>query len=392
MFRIVRSNAAAIILALLFFSCVTEKNIVPGPQIPEADLPPAPEAIPPSYLTLIAAGDNLYHDTMIRPPAGGVYDFTENYSEIRPFIEKADIAFINQETLLGGTEFGFSGYPRFNSPQELGAAVAGAGFDIINHATNHIMDKGEKAVFATMDYWDAVPGIRYLGIRRSEEAAREPVIVERNGIRIGFLSYTYGTNGLPVPKDKPWLVALINDGNMAEDMDALRPLCDFLIVSMHWGNEYEHEPAAAQKRAARLLAEHGADLILGHHPHVIQPAEYIQGPGGKTLCFYSLGNFLSGQIKNNTLLGALAYIRIKKEGGRAFIDQSGVIPVVTHYETGFTNFRVYPLSEYTDDLAKRHQSRRPENEISVSYFTALSEKIFPAEILKENPFTFKRPE
>jgi poly-gamma-glutamate synthesis protein (capsule biosynthesis protein) len=179
---------------------------------------------------------------------------------------------------------------------------------------------------------------------------------------------------------------------MAEDTDALRPLCDFLIVSMHWGIEYEHEPSGAQKKAAELLAEHGADLILGHHPHVIQPVEVIPHSGGQTLCFYSLGNFLSGQVKSNTLLGALAYVRIKKEGGRTFIDQHGIIPVVTHYETGFTNFRVYPFSEYTDDLARRHWSRQMGNEISVSYFNALLEKIFPSEILKENPFAIKRSE
>jgi poly-gamma-glutamate synthesis protein (capsule biosynthesis protein) len=240
-----------------------------------------------------------------------------------------------------------------------------------------------------MDYWDAFPGIRYLGIHHSEKAALEPVVIEKNGMRIGFLSYTYGTNGLAIPKDKPWLVDLINDKKMAADMDALRPLCDFLIVSMHWGNEYEHEPSAAQKKAALLLAEHGADLILGHHPHVIQPIERIPHSGGQALCFYSLGNFLSGQVKSNTLLGALAYVRIKKEDGLTFIDQSGIIPVVTHYETGFTNFRVYPLSGYSSDLAKRHWARQLGNEISISYFTDLSEKIFPAEILKENPFALK---
>jgi poly-gamma-glutamate synthesis protein (capsule biosynthesis protein) len=343
-----------------------------------------PEENPLYYLTLIAAGDNLYHDPMIRPPPPGKsYDFTANYSEIMPYIQGADLAFINQETVLGGAEFGFSGYPRFNSPRELGAAVAAAGFDVINHANNHVMDKGEMAVFATMDYWDTVPGIRYLGIHRSEEERRRPVIVERNNIRTGFLSYTYGTNGLPLPRGKPWLASLADEKTMAEEMNALRPLCDFLVVSMHWGNEYEHEPNGTQKKAARFLAEHGADLILGHHPHVIQPVEIIERSGGQTLCFYSLGNFLSAQIPSPRLLGALAYVRIKKENGVAAVDQSGIIPVVTHYEEGFINFRVYPLSEYSNDLAKRHRSA---NEISISYFTGLAKRIFPSEILTENPF------
>lgn len=384
---------------LFFFSCTLQKRITPGQELSFPAAGPAaesrPDTIPLYYLTLLAAGDNLYHDPMIRPPPPGEdWDFTGNYSEITPYIKEADIAFINQETLLGGAEFGLSGYPRFNSPQELGAALASAGFDIINHANNHVMDKGEKAVFATMDYWDTVPGVGYLGIRRSQEERQRPLIVERNNIRAGFLSYTYGTNGLPVPRDKPWLVALADEKTMAEEMDALRPLCDFLVVSVHWGNEYEHSPNAAQKKTALFLAGHGADLILGHHPHVIQPVETIPRPGGgQTLCYYSLGNFLSAQDRSPRLLGALAYVRVKKEGGNTLIDQSGIIPVVTHYDRGYTNFRVYPLSSYTDDLAQRHWLRQTGkgSEIGVSYFTNLAESIFPSGILTENPFTKKGP-
>ncbi|MDR1421062.1 MAG: CapA family protein [Treponema sp.] len=383
-----------LLAVLFFFSCTLQKRITPARELPHPAGDTAGESQPPAiplyYLTLVAAGDNLYHDPMMRPPPPGEdYDFTGNYSEIVPYIKDAGLAFINQETLLGGAEFGFSGYPRFNSPRELGAALVWAGFDIVNHANNHVMDKGEKAVFATMDYWDTVPGVRYLGIHRSEEERRRPVIVERNNIRVGFLSYTYGTNGLPVPAGKPWLVALADGKIMAEEMDALRPLCDFLVVSVHWGNEYEHSPNAAQRKTALFLAEHGADLILGHHPHVIQPVETIPKPGGgRTLCYYSLGNFLSAQDRSPRLLGALAYVRVKKEDGNTSIDNSGVIPVVTHYDTGYTNFRVYPLSDYTDDLAQRHWLRQngKGSDISVSYFTDLAEKIFPAEILAENPF------
>jgi poly-gamma-glutamate synthesis protein (capsule biosynthesis protein) len=347
-------------------------------------LPPKPD-----YLTLVAAGDNLYHDVMIRPPeAGQTFNFDSNYQEIKSLIEPADIAFINQETLLGGKEFGFSGYPRFNTPQELGQALVSAGFDIINHANNHIMDKGEKAVFTTMDYWETFPHVQYLGIYRTQELRNtKQVIIEKNNIKIGFLGYTYGTNGLPLPKDKPYLVSLIDTALMAKEIDALRPLCDYLIVSMHWGNEYEHQYNGTQEKLSKFLAEHMVDLVIGHHPHVIQPQVSLSRPDGSgMLCFYSLGNFISAQRMSPTLLGGLLYLKLKKFESAVSVEQAGVIPVVTHYEKNFTAFRVYPLYNYTEELAARHWGRQLGLEISLNYFTALAKKIFAEEIINNNPF------
>jgi poly-gamma-glutamate synthesis protein (capsule biosynthesis protein) len=383
-----RKTGFAILSSCLFlvwvFSCA--KQEAPEAPVPETPLPEAPAG--PDLLTIVAAGDNLYHDVMIRPPGGGVYDFGPFYSEIKAFIEPADIAFINQETLLAGEDFGFSGYPQFNTPQEAGRALAAAGFDVVSHATNHIMDKGERAVFATMDFWDSVPGVLYLGIRRSEEERKKPAIIEKNNIKTGFLAYTYGTNGIPVPGDKPWLVSLIDTEIMAGEIDALRPLCDFLVVSMHWGNEYEHEYNSRQKALAVFLAEHGVDLVIGHHPHVIQPFEYLPRPdGGTTLCFYSLGNFISAQTRGPTLLGGLLYVRLKKDASGLAVDRAGVIPTVTHYEGNFTGFKVYPLSAYTDELAAKHGKRQPEAELDAAYFTALARRVFNGGIIDYNPFS-----
>jgi poly-gamma-glutamate synthesis protein (capsule biosynthesis protein) len=355
-------------------------------EVGESGEPP-----PAAYLTLIAAGDNLYHNVMIRPPGPepAAYDFTGHYAEIKPLIEPADIAFINQETVLGGETYGFSGYPRFNTPREAGAALRAAGFDVVNHATNHIMDKGEGAVFATMAYWDSIPGIHYLGIYKSQaERDTKKNIIEKNGIKVGFLSYTYGTNGLAVPGDKPYLVSLINDAVMEKEIKALRPLCDFLVVSMHWGQEYQHTISREQERLSLFLAALDADLIIGHHPHVIQRYSYLERPGGgKTLCFYSLGNFLSAQESIATQLGALAYIRIKKTGVVLNIEEEGIIPTVNHYEKNYTGFRVYPLFLYTEELAKKHLLRLAGKEISVPWFTALAENIFAqGNVLLKNPF------
>ncbi|MDR0707021.1 MAG: CapA family protein [Treponema sp.] len=278
--------ALGICVFIFAFSCATQKPLgerpleeepAPIERLPDA-LPPVPDgeggaldATPappePDYLDIAAVGDNLYHDPMIalitkQDPV----DPSDFYSGIAPLIENADIAFVNQETVLAGKDFGYSGYPQFNTPQIVGDALIAAGFNVVNHATNHIMDKGEKAVFATMDFWDNHPEIACLGVYRSEEASGRPVIIEKNNITIGFLSYTYGTNGLPVPKSMPYLVPLINDQRIVKDLAALRPNCDPLIVSMHWGEEYRLQPTKEQERLAQLLADHKADVIIGHHP------------------------------------------------------------------------------------------------------------------------------
>jgi poly-gamma-glutamate synthesis protein (capsule biosynthesis protein) len=389
--------AAAGLAAAIFFAalCLASCNKSPGkaagsaedrPTIVEAAPEPPPE---PDYLTLIAAGDNLFHDVMIRPPpVNETYNFEPIYSAIRPLIEPADIAFINQETLLAGEEFGYSGYPLFNTPQELGTALAAAGFDVVNHATNHVMDKGENAVFKTMDFWDSLPAVRYLGIHRSPESRDRQVIIEKNNIRVGFLSYTMETNGIPVPKDKPYLVSLGNTERMAEEIGRLRPLCDFLVVSMHWGEEYRHKYNARQESLSKFLAEQRADLIIGHHPHVIQPYRSLSRPdGGETLCFYSLGNFVSAQRRGPTLLGGLMYVKVRKFESAVDIAEAGVIPVVTHYEQDFTGFRVYPLYEYTEELAEKHWGKQLDIEVDPASFNALAREIFDTGLIGYNPFS-----
>lgn len=358
------------------------------PEALEPGLPGVSQAPPAAdSLTLVAAGDNLFHNVMIRPsPKDGTYDFMSFYTPIRSLIAAADLGFINQETLLAGKEFGFSGYPLFNSPQELGVTLISLGFRVISHANNHVMDKGEKAVFATMDFWDMHPEVSYLGIHRSQSSRNRRIILEKNNIKLGFLAYTYGTNGLPVPPDKPYLVSLIDTAVMAKEIDALRPYCDFLIVSMHWGNEYDQNHNAQQERLSAFLAEHRVDLIIGHHPHVLQPVVSLpRNDGGKTLCVYSLGNFISAQEMNPTLLGGLLYLKLKKRQSQVSIEQAGIIPVITHYEQRYTNLRVYPLYDYTEALSKKHWNAA-RRELTLSYLTTLAQKILGDALIKSNPF------
>ena len=376
-----------ILLALSLISCASKAPVIETEREPEK---PREIATEPDYITIIAVGDNLYHNVMVESGEEG--DYEEAYLEIRSLVKKADFAIINQETLLAGKDFGFSGYPLFNTPQNLGRALANTGFNVVNHATNHIMDKGEKAVLATLDFWDTIPEVTILGIHRSKEQRAMPKLLSKNNITVGFLSYTYGTNGIRVPADKPYLVSLINTEIMSEEIDSLRPLCDFLVVLMHWGEEYRHDYSKSQENLASFLAEHLVDLVIGHHPHVIQPIEYIGRPDGKeTLCFYSLGNLISAQARNPTMLGAMAYIRIKKESAPgsvngAVITDAGAIPLVTHYEKDYLNFKVYPLYAYTEELAEKHRLNQVKKELTQDYMTGLTSKIFGDREIKQNPF------
>jgi poly-gamma-glutamate synthesis protein (capsule biosynthesis protein) len=370
------------LVSAVFFSCaetapITRTVSPPAPELP----PPVPPHAPSTSLELVAVGDNLIHiqiitSSRISREGTASYDFNPIYQYIKEDIAEADLAFINQETLFAGEKFGYSGYPQFNAPTELGQTLVDLGFDVVNHATNHIMDKGEAAVRATIDYWDDRPDIAYLGIHASPEAREQPNITEVNGIRLGFLAYTYGTNGLPVPRTAPYLVSLTDTAVMAQEIDALRPLCDYLVVSMHWGDEYDHKPTARQEELTLFLAEHNVDLVLGHHPHVLQEMRSVKRPDGNDmLVYFSLGNFVSAQNRLPTLLGGMAKVTLVKEGGENGAvrwSDASLVPLVTHYERGYTGFRVYRFENYTGELAARHGSGVMDLETLASIVTQIA--------------------
>ena len=382
---------------LFLFSCtgLPSSKKIPVPETEATKEPQAPLA-PPSradYLTIVAAGDNLIHEPIIRAGfVNGAYSFDYIYDRIRGYIRPADIAFINQETVLVNKELGYSGYPLFGSPMEIGTALVELGFDVINHATNHIMDKGEAGVLSSMDFWDAHKDIHYLGIHRSEEErAKKQVIINKNNFKVGFLSYTYGTNGIPLPKGKSWLVSLIDQGKMAADIKTLRPLCDYLIVSMHWGEEYKFNYSKEQERLAVFLADQQVDLVIGHHPHVIEPLVIMKRKdGGSMPVFYSLGNFLSAHVTSikDTLLGGIMYVKLKKTEETISIEEIGLVPIITHYDVSLSGFSIYPLQEYTEEMATRHWNRRRgDNNVTVGYFMKIAADMFGPNLILENPFT-----
>ena len=377
------------VCAGIFFTGCTE------PEVPEEKPVAAAEKAQTSTITIVAAGDNLIHDIIYnRARISGEedrFDFTASYAQVAPIIKSADIAFVNQETVMGGKQFGHSGYPVFNTPQDAGVGLKNAGFNVINHASNHVLDKGEKAAFATMDFWDS-QGVRYLGIFRTEEKRKtEHQIVEKNGIKVGFLSYTYGLNGFSLPKDKPWMVGIIDKDVMAGEIDKLRPHCDLLVVSMHWGNEFQHTVNNTQKELAAFMALHKVDVIIGHHPHVTCPIEVIPRPdGGKLVVYYSLGDLVSHTQSDwtpDTITGGLAFIRAKKtqttEGSACIVDTAMVIPTVCHYNYDRqTPFVVYPLWDYSDELATKHY----KSKMTVDYIRGVARQIFDIRVLEKDQY------
>ena len=281
-------------------------------------------------MTLLAVGDNLIHIEVVQSglKEDGSYNYDHLYDEIKDDIMAADIAVVNQETILGGRDLTYSGYPAFNSPTEIGDALINAGFDVVLHATNHTLDKGLQGVLNTLDYWDKHPEITVLGINRSGEDRNRIAIIEKNGIRIAMLNYTYGLNGYKIPEDRPYLVNLLDKDLMEADLKKARSEADFVVVFPHWGTEYSYEPSKSQKELVEFFYELGVDLVIGTHPHVLQPVELITSESGHNmLVYYSLGNFLSYQKEAARMLGGMAHVTITKDDTGTYISSASITPL-----------------------------------------------------------------
>ncbi len=312
-----------------------------------------------SSVTLLAVGDNLIHIEVVQSgkQADNTLNYDHLYSRLKEEITAADIAVVNQETILGGDDFSYSGYPNFNSPTEIGDALVEAGFDVVLQATNHTMDMGLKGVENTLSYWKTKPEIRVLGINETEEASNEITIVEKNGIKLAMLNYTYSLNGYSLPKDMPYLVNLLDKKKMAKDIAKAEETADFTIVFPHWGSEYIYKATTMQKDLTEFFYENGVDLVIGAHPHVIEPVEWIEtDTDHRMLVYYSLGNFMSYQKEAPRMLGAMAKVTINKDENGTYISNAAITPIVTHYENGPADFHygIYKLTEYTPALAKVH--------------------------------------
>jgi len=250
---------------------------------------------PPRTFTVVTTGDFLLHMPVQRKAlayGGGTYDFSPMLAEIAPVIATADLAFCHMETPLSPDDTDLSGYPMFNAPKEIADAAAAAGWDACSTASNHSLDRGAKGIAATLEQLDRV-GLGHVGTARSAQEAATPDLHNAAGVAVAHLNYTYGTNGIPVPADQPWLVNLIDLPRILADARAAKAAgAEIVIVEMHWGNEYQQLPTEEQRtQAAALLDSPDVDLVIGQHAHVVQAAE----KRGAEYVIYGTGNLLSNQ-------------------------------------------------------------------------------------------------
>ena len=326
-------------------------------------------------LSMVMVGDNLIHSSIYNEANRNAnydgYDFKPMITMIKDKVKGYDLAYYNQETILGGSELGLSDYPTFNSPYEAGDAMLDAGFNMVSLATNHTIDRGEKAVLNSCEYWNSKTDVLTAGSYCSEEDRNEVKVMEKNDITYTMLNYTYGTNGIAIPKGKDYLVNVWPmDYNadygvgyeafketVKEDVERVRDKVDVLIVAMHWGVEYTHTPTKYQKDAAEFLASLGVDIVIGTHPHVVQPVEWIDD----TIVFYSLGNFISAQEQSdnyNKMVGLMSSLDITKtvkgDDVDIKIDNINNELIYTRH-IGYRQFKVIPFSEMNSTYLSNYE-------------------------------------
>lgn len=332
-----------------------------------------PEEKPMIYTAnMIMVGDALIHSSVYedahRIANYNGYNFKPQISLIKEKVKDYDIAYYNQETILGGTSLGLSNYPRFNSPFEVGDAMIDAGFNLVSLATNHTADKGERGIINSREYWNKQNNVQAVGSYTSnkEKEEIESRILEVNHIKYAMLNYTYGTNGMPIshsylvnvwPTNTEKINNPVNDTKyqayketVKNDLNKLRDKVDVLMVAMHWGVEYTHTPTLYERDMAKFLADNGVDIIIGAHPHVIQPIEWIDD----TLVIYSLGNFISSQYQNQDscynyrcMVGLMTSLTITKKQTSNKIDikvDNINNELIYTYYSNWRNYKVIPFS------------------------------------------------
>ena len=342
-----------------------------------------PTPTPPPFeeydISLMAVGDNLMHMGLVNSgrQSDGTYNFDFLYEDIAPYLDKADISIINQETIMAGNDKGFSGFPYFNTPLEIADAIEKAGFYVVLQSSNHTIDQGVEGLLYAYNVWKQHPGVMMVGIHENTEELHDIPIMEIEGIRFAILNYTYGPNLGAVPSNVQGhmnILCATREGSKTGELDFTRldpaviddikradEMADIVIVCPHWGTEYVSTPSKYQTEWALQMTDAGADLIIGTHPHVPEPVEKITTSSGKScLCYYSLGNYISTGQNGQSMLEGMAWVVFHVTEDDVYIDEnkSGVLPIVMEYLSGPLRFEgVYALEDYTDELASKHGIR-----------------------------------
>ncbi|WP_429843853.1 CapA family protein [Brevibacillus sp. FIR094] len=362
-----------------------------APNHQETQPPTLPSRFPEQRISLLAVGDIMMHQEQLDAvwdPATKSYDFQRFFPNVIPMFREADWVIGNLETTMSGSKAKYSGYPMFNSPESLAHLLKEIGFTAVSTANNHSMDRKEQGVLQTIKYLDEA-GLPHTGTFASPEDRDEPLLLTKDGFTLALLSYTYGTNGIAIPEGKPYLVNLISPALMKKDIARAREKgADLVAVALHFGNEYQRMPSPEQIKTAEQALTFGADLILGAHPHVVQPYEWKtvtleDGRQHKGLIAYSLGNFISAQRWDYKDVGAiLKLVLYKNESGEASIESAEMIPTYVHFyrKNNKRNYVIYPVSETLEKL-KQGQKYPTLTKEAIQYMTQL-QKEMPAHVNK----------
>lgn len=315
---------------------------IPNPSYPATDSTS-------ETISLVATGDILMHNTVIAAgKQGDDYNFDLLFAPVKHLIEEGDYASVNLESALAGPASGYTGYPVFNSPDSIANSLKNAGFDLAVTASNHIMDRGFPGALRTMDVLRQA-GLDTTGTFKTPQEKQTFLIKNIRGVKVGYLAYSYGTNGIPVPTDKPYFYNYLDRDKVITDITTLRPNVDLLVLILHWGVEYSPYPTEQQRKLATEFMKKGADVILGSHPHVIQPMEIMKIDGKDKFVIYSMGNSMGNQIGVERNSGVILNLRFTKTLPQGETNLTGVTYTPTYIHPYYINsrqmFRVIPIGE-----------------------------------------------
>ena len=312
--------------------------------------------------TMLCFGDNLIHNTLYQQASvrtnGNGYDFSPVYENIKDMVQAADIAVINQETMMAKS-FPVSSYPMFNTPTDMAKCLADTGFDVLTISTNHSLDVQSKGLIETLDLINSTPGLQAAGAYHSRDEYTKFKLIDANGISFAFVSFVEHTNGITLPADKEdYLIYWDETEDIRNVVSQADEAADVVVVCMHGGTEYADYVDDNQRKLVDLVVECGADCVVGTHPHCIQPVETVKGPDGADVpVMWSLGNLVSAQKDDpKRLVGGIGSVTFTKDlgSGKVTVSKPVMDVSVTHYGYGFSNIKIYTLSQYNSSLASVH--------------------------------------
>lgn len=359
------------LLAGITLSALLYNHYIPNiPTVDNSD-PPLATAIAPSAqketISLAATGDILMHNTVIwSGEREGTYNYDHLFAPVQALLSSADYTSVCLESALAGPETGFTGYPAFNSPDQLANSLKKSGFDLVVTASNHCLDRRYEGAIRTLQVLHQA-GLDTTGTYASLADSKQFLVREIRGVKIAYLAYTYGTNGIPVPADHPCFIRSLNQATIIKDISQIRPSVDVLILILHWGVEYSPYPTEVQRQLAKSFFESGADAILGSHPHVIQAAETMNVKGKEKFVIYSMGNSIGHQRGAERNSGVIVQLDFTKDfgTGETKLSKVNLIPTFSHDYAlnGKQMFRVIPIVETIADIQSGTESVLGPNSI-----------------------------